>query len=134
MRFNDYIFDTKRHIREAFEDGCYDSMLNDGADAQDIYDEMFIDDSITGNGSGSFTFNTAKAEEFTAELVYDHDFLFELENMGYDLEVFERGAETVDVIARCMALGYCMGTIESCIEEWQEEHEADEEDEEDEDE
>ena len=32
-------------------------------DFQTLYDEMFINDSITGNASGSYTFNTWQAEE-----------------------------------------------------------------------
>lgn len=132
MRFSDYIFSTECNIKEAFENGDYDCLLEDGADAQDIYDEMFVDDSITGNASGSYTFNATEAEEYTAELVWDDEFLMHLEDMGYGLDVFKRGAETVDVIARCFALSYCMDTIESCIEEWHEEHDEDEEDEDEE--
>ena len=102
MKFEDYkeqvLEDALQHIEWGEYDYC--------DDFESAYDEMFIDDGITGNGSGSYTFNTWQAEQNTAELVYDEDFIFELKGMGYTLDVFEQGAESVDVIARCLALPY----------------------------
>ena len=32
-----------------------------------LYDELWVDDSVTGNGSGSYTFNREKAKEYVLE-------------------------------------------------------------------
>lgn len=35
----------------------------DGSAKDDLYDDLWTEDSVTGNGSGSYTFNSAKAHE-----------------------------------------------------------------------
>ena len=58
---------------------------------------------MTGNGSGSYTFNTYEAEE---NLVGNWDLLLEaLENFGQaDINPIEKGAEWCDVTIRCYLL------------------------------
>lgn len=122
MKFEDYKEQVLEDALQRIEWGDYDYCDS----FESAYDEMFIDDGITGNGSGSYTFNTWKAEQNTAELVYDEDFIFELKGMGYTLDVFEQGAESVDVIARCLALPYVMSDIEHAWHERKEEQEDEE--------
>lgn len=99
--------DVREHIGE-YERG-------EGEDADDyrgrLYDGMFIDDAITGNGSGSYTFSTAQAKEYvlgdfdavmSAYREYDMDF-------GKDLE--EENWEKLDVVARCYYLGEALDTV-----------------------
>ena len=88
--------DIKNYIEENYEN---DELL----DYDELYDEMFIADSVTGNGSGSYTFNTWKAEE---NISHNIDLAQEAyENFGYDGVKFEDGAEAIDVTIRCYFLG-----------------------------
>ena len=92
-------------------------------DFQTLYDDMFIDDSITGNASGSYTFNTWKAEE---NIAHNMDLLKEdLEEFGGDYgEALEKGAEHCDVTIRCYLLGQ---VLQEVLEELEEEEEEEEE-------
>ena len=67
-------------------------------------DELWVDDSVTGNASGSYTFSTWQAEE---NLCHNMDELEEAcEEFGQDIgEAFKRGAEFCDVTIRCYLLG-----------------------------
>lgn len=137
MKFQDYIDETKENAVFFIEQGDYDYIIQDADDAEEaaekIADELWIDDGVTGNGSGSYTFSTAKAKENTAELVWDEDFIFELEGLALGFEIFKNGAEAVDVTARCLALGRVHSDIEDAVEErFEELHKNDEDDEDEE--
>ena len=80
-------------------------------------DELWVDDSVTGNGSGSYTFSTWQAEE---NLCHNMD---ELEDacgeFGQPIgHAIERGAEYCDVTIRCYLLGQA---ISAAIDELEEE-------------
>lgn len=82
-----------------------------------LYDDLFIDDSVTGNGSGSYTFNAYEAEE---NICHNTDLLREAcEEFGGNLgEWFERGAEYCDVSIRCYLLSECLfSALEELAEE-----------------
>lgn len=137
MKFQDYIDETRENAIEVIEQGDYDYIIQDADDAEEaaekIADELWIDDGVTGNGSGSYTFSRAKAQENTAELVWDEDFIFELEGLAFGFEVFKKGAEAVDVIARCLALSHVRSDVECAVEErFEELHKNDEDDEDEE--
>ena len=75
------------------------------------YRDLLLDyretDSITGNGSGSYYFNSFMARETidARGLLWDEDFNGWLDEMGVKLsDIIEKGPEAVDVWARCMAL------------------------------
>lgn len=66
-------------------------------------------DGITGNASGSYFCNTWRAEKMLADsrVLFDDGFLSYVVDCGANLaELLEKGAETVDVWARCCALDY----------------------------
>ena len=69
-----------------------------------LYDDLWVCDSVTGNASGSYTFNTWKAEE---NLCHNLDLLRDaLEEFGGDfLKALKEGAEYCDVTIRCYLLG-----------------------------
>ena len=91
---------------------------------QSLYDEMFISDSVTGNASGSYTFNTWQAEE---NLCHNLDILKEAcEEFGDEGTNILESAETCDVTIRCYLLGQLLGDVLDELEE-------DDEDEDDED-
>lgn len=70
---------------------------------EQLYDEMFISDSVTGNASGSYTFNTWKAEE---NLCHNLDLLGEaLSEFGCEPDYMaQNGVEACDVTIRCYLL------------------------------
>ena len=65
--------------------------------------DLWIDDGVTGNGSGSHTFNAYEAEE---NLAHNLDLLEEaLDDAGYDHGyLIDNGAEAADVMIRCYLL------------------------------
>lgn len=79
-------------------------------------DELWIDDSVTGNGSGSYTFSTWKAEE---NICHNLDELEESCNeFGQDIgEVIKHGAEYCDVTIRCYLLGQAISAALDELEE-----------------
>ena len=80
-------------------------------------DELWINDSVTGNASGSYTFSTWKAEE---NLCHNMDELEDACNeFGQDIgEAGKHGAEYCDVTIRCYLLGQA---ISAAIDELEEE-------------
>ena len=74
-----------------------------------LYDEMFVADSVTGNGSGSYTFSTWQAEE---NICHNLDLLAEAcEEFGGDTDVLKNGAEACDVTIRCYLLSECLSKV-----------------------
>lgn len=100
-------------------------------DWEEMYDMLFIDDAVTGNGSGSYYCNSYKAEQAVSGIIFDEEAVDEFRGMGYDGIPTEMGAESCDVIARCIALGLVSGELEnyynSLIEAAEEEEDEDEE-------
>ena len=93
----------------------------DFADREDLEgianDSLWGDDSVTGNGSGSYTFSTWQAEE---NLCHNMDELEEACNeFGQDIgEAVKHGAEYCDVTIRCYLLSQA---ISAAIDELEEE-------------
>lgn len=94
-----------------------------------LNDELWTVDSVTGNGSGSYTFSTYEAEE---NICHNLDLLGEaLEEFGSGADyLITNGAEAADVTIRCYLLGECIAAaLEEPEDDFNEAHE-DEEDEE----
>lgn len=89
-------------------------------DKDSLYDELFVEDSVTGNASGSYTFSTYEAEE---NICHNMDLLNEACNV-FGCEPKLDSAEWCDVTIRCYLLGEA---IEEAIEELKEEIEEIEE-------
>lgn len=117
MNFKDYIEETKENAKEYITSEW--DYLKD-KDKEEIFDILFLEDSVTGNGSGSYTFSSYEASQNISELIFDDDFIDELEgNFGENLgDLIKRGAEAVDVTARCLALYYV--DIDEILEELKE--------------
>lgn len=90
-----------------------------------LNDELWTVDSVTGNASGSYTFNTWEAEE---NLAHNWDLLAEaLDEFGQDgTDVLRQGAEAMDVTIRCYLLGQA---IAEALDELEEELAEDDEEE-----
>lgn len=134
MTFNEYQRDVLdaacEYIREAFEDGTFDA----DTDFDDAYDEMFVSDAVTGNASGSYYFNAAKAQEAVKDIIFDFDVIGELEDLGVDVSdhLKQGDAEGLDVCVRYVALGYVRQDIEREFDEYLEVAKSEAEEEEDE--
>ena len=51
-------------VIDTLDTGTYGLLLQRDEDTiQDLKDDLFVTDDVTGNGSGSYTFNTRTAEE-----------------------------------------------------------------------
>ena len=77
---------------------------------------LWTEDSVTGNGSGSYYFNTWRAEE---ALSHNWCLLAEaLREFGQDgADVLEQGAEAMDVTIRCYLLGQAIAEALDELEE-----------------
>lgn len=107
MEWSDYKDEVKADAMDAIDENA-----NWCDTWDDMYDALFMDDSVTGNGSGSYYFNTAKAEDAISGIIFDTDAIEEFKDMGYDGIPTEEGAETCDVIARCIALALVADELE----------------------
>lgn len=111
----DYINDHDVKVTSSNKDEVYEQ----------LYDEMFISDSVTGNASGSYTFNTWKAEE---NLCHNLDLLGEaLSEFGSDPAKIMESPEACDVTIRCYLLSEMLGEV---LDELEEDDEEDEEEDE----
>lgn len=117
MNYNDYYQQVKNDAIAAIDEQ-FDCGYWDGDTEWDVvYDNLFIDDGVTGNGSGSYTFNAAKARENIADAIMDEKIYNILYNIGCDSEQIAQylrdgDAEGLDVCIRCAMLGEVYGKIE----------------------
>lgn len=108
-----YYDEVLQAVEEAVKDGYSPEMLEPedlDAYAEKLNEVLWVDDSVTGNASGSYFCNSYKAEE---ALAGNWDLAAEaLEAFGCDdINAFEKGAEWVDVTIRCYLLGQCIGNF-----------------------
>lgn len=81
-----------------------------------LNEELWSEDSVTGNASGSYTCNSYKAEEYIS---HNWDLLREaLEEFGCEENAIEQGAEWCDVTIRCYLLS---SAISKALEEIEDE-------------
>ena len=100
------IEDIRRYLHDEYE-----GEIN--ADKFDtIYDDLWIEDTVTGNGSGSYTFNTLEAQK---NLLGNWDLIEEAaEAFGTEPTVstgYEHGPEWWDVTIRCYLLTECLEQV-----------------------
>ena len=96
--------DIKNYIEENKENESYNwDNLEEAKEL--LYDDLWIDDGVTGNASGSYYCNSYKARE---SLAGNEDLLVEaLEEFGNDAESYKRSLtdpEFADVTIRCYLL------------------------------
>lgn len=128
MEKYDYRQAVKDDIKQYIEDHDVTVTTSNREDLeQSLYDDMFISDSVTGNASGSYTFNTWQAEE---NLCHNLDLLREALNEfgSTDMNVLD-SAESCDVTIRCYLLGQLLGEVLDELEEDDEDSDEDSDDE-----
>lgn len=117
MNYNDYCQQVKNDaiaaIDEQFGCGYWDS----DTEWDVVYDNIFVDDAVTGNGSGSYFFNGAKAREAVADAIWDEKILDALSEIGISGDriaeyLRDNDAESLDVCIRCAMLDEVYGEIE----------------------
>ena len=80
-----------------------DQLLDLDSFQEKLNDELWTEDSVTGNASGSYTFSTWKAEEY---ICHNLDLLKEaVTEFCCNIDILEKGAEYCDVTIRCYLLG-----------------------------
>lgn len=83
---------------------------------QQLNDDLWTEDSITGNASGSYYCNSYKAEE---SIAHNWDLLNEaLDEFGQnDINVIKKGAEWADMTIRCYLLWSVISEVLDELEE-----------------
>jgi len=113
MEKYDYYKNVREDIKQRLNEWLDFDRINDYSDIDEVinavYDDFFNSDSITGNGSGSYTFNSWAAEE---NLCHNMDLLKEaLNELGGELNDYIDSAEACDVTIRCYVLGQLVGEV-----------------------
>lgn len=104
--------DVKNYIEE---NGIKVTSENRDELEEQLNDDLFCNDSVTGNGSGSYTFNTWRAEE---NLCHNWDLLAEaIDEFCGDVNILKQGAEACDVTIRCYLLNQAISEVLDELEE-----------------
>ena len=111
-----YMEAMKEDIRQAIiNDYTLSDYENRDEFEEVLNDELWIDDSVTGNASGSYTFNTARAAEYVHE--DGEDYIREAVAEGWlDAETvaekfLDGDYEYFDVTIRCFLLGQAISAV-----------------------
>ena len=117
MERYDYERAVKNDIRQYLEENWEKGKRITDEDRMTLHDDMFVADSVTGNGSGSYTFSTWQAEE---NVCHNLDLLGEaLDEFCTDSATLREklSGEWADVTIRCYMLGQVEGEV---FDEWNE--------------
>lgn len=128
MEKYDYLSAVESDVREYIENNVNFHDYSDLDEMkEDLNEKLFVKDSVTGNASGSYTFNAWKAEEY---LCHNLDLLAEAnEEFGGSSGILSDGAEMCDVTIRCYLLGQAIENIAPDMwQDWEDSQEESEED------
>lgn len=113
------MYNYRENVRKDIENAISErmdeirAMVENGDCLDEIFDTLndwfWVDDSVTGNASGSYTFNSYTAEEY---LCHNWDLLSEALN-EFCAEADLNNPEAMDVTIRCYLLGQ---ELWDCIE------------------
>lgn len=111
-----YLEQVTSDAKEAILEHMDEWNFNDRDDLEQVAnEELWVDDGVTGNASGSYYCNAWKAEE---ALCHNWDLLEEaIDEFGGDTDILRQGAEYCDVTIRCYLLGQAIGTALDELEE-----------------
>lgn len=118
MERYDYYSAVKEDVKNVVvnEYNYIEELKNDREEfEQRLYDELWVNDSVTGNASGSYTFNAWRAEE---NICHNMGLLKEACNgFNTDLADIIESAESCDVAIRCYLLNQSIFEILDELEE-----------------
>ena len=124
-----YLENIKADVKEYIDN---EINLKDFSDREELEeklnDTLWINDSVTGNASGSYTFNSYKAMEYVLDnmdLLEEMCGEFGVDNETIGKKFLEGAWEWMDVSIRCYLLGQA---ISEALDEIEEELEEEEED------
>lgn len=126
MKYN-YLSAVKEDVKNYIEENEIKVYSSNREDIElQLNEDLWIEDSVTGNASGSYTFNRWQAEE---NLCHNMNLLEEaLAEFGGDFgKAVERGAEYCDVTIRCYLLAQAIAEVLDEVEEEEEEENDNEE-------
>lgn len=130
MEKYDYLSAVESDVREYIENNVNFHDYSDLDEMkEDLNEKLFVEDSVTGNASGSYTFNAWKAEEY---LCHNLDLLAEAnEEFGGSSDILSDGAEMCDVTIRCYLLGQAIENVAPDMwQDWEDSQEDSDEEEE----
>lgn len=120
MKYN-YLEQIKKDINEYLCDNYTDGALREKlydkeAFSEELHEELWVSDAVTGNASGSYTFNTYLAEEYIA---HNLDLLREAFDEFCDdySSALAKGAEFCDVVIRCYLLDQAITQVLNDLED-----------------
>ena len=128
MEKYDYLSAVESDVREYIENNVNFHDYSDLDEMkEDLNEKLFVEDSVTGNASGSYTFNAWKAGEY---LCHNLDLLAEAnEEFGGSSDILSDGAEMCDVTIRCYLLGQAIENVAPDMwQDWEDSQEESEED------
>lgn len=115
------MYDYREHVADDIREYIRENVdLNEWKGRRDdleeeLRDDLWTADSVTGNASGSYYYNAWKAEE---ALCHNWDLLADaLEEFGGDTDILRQGPEACDVTIRCYLLGECLSEVLDELEE-----------------
>ena len=128
MNYYNYEMEMYKDVMQAIRDNYTAEEIRQNLKERDewaekLNDELWVDDSVTGNASGSYWFSFAKAEQALAgnwSLLADALCEFGCE----DVNILRKGAEYCDVTIRCYLLSSVIADALDRLEELEEEAEA----------
>lgn len=100
----DYREEVLNDIKAYIDDQGQWYVEND-KDFDEFYDDLWTVDSVTGNGSGSYYFNSAKARNAVSEFIFTDEFKDMCGEWCLDVaKLINDGPEAIDVTIRCYTL------------------------------
>ena len=117
MERYDYLQHMTEDVKEAIRDMYTPDEIRERIDtdrdefAQDLNDDLWTDDSVTGNASGSYYCNAWRAEEAIA---HNWDLIADMIDEFDAADILRKGPEAIDVSIRCYLLGQA---IEAALDE-----------------
>lgn len=116
--FHDYYELVKEDVKNYLKENYGNKRAVKKAIKEDInfwdnlYDTLFFDDSVTGNASGSYTFNSEEAKRIVTHWRNDDIIQDTIKEFEIDMSKHYGDWEFLDVSARCYVLGSCISEIE----------------------
>ena len=118
-----YLENVTADAKQAILENMNDWSFSDREELEEIAnDSLWADDSVTGNGSGSYTFNREAAKEYVTRSDDGMDTLRDaVREFACEHEVFsaflEENWEYFDVTIRCYLLGQAISAVIDELEE-----------------
>ena len=111
-----WLVDNSSQFEEIKDNNKIDGVIDWDGVKDDLNETLWNEDSITGNGSGSYTFNSKKAREYILDgdgLQYLEDLVEEglltYESIGKDVTNYD--FESLDVSIRCCLLSQAIEEV-----------------------